>query len=342
MALENAPWAVDGAKHSAAVARTLAYASTEGAEGIVEPADLRVRATQTPSGSVRVAPGGIAILNRAPNGGQQTYTARNVSETLVEVQPTGSGGGRTDYVWAHIIDPEYGGQFPENPQTAQYFFLTASAAQPEGNGWYRLARIDIPASTATITQAMITDLREVANPRREEILFARPRLWADEDQPRAKYLRSRLAVGGEQFPGGDGSSNRAYMKVPEYATRMTIEASWMGVWVYGGEDGWGNYWMEYGDEYRPSTWPNGWHYEYATQTFNWNTAGAGNNYTTNWLLADTRPVPEKFRGKEIGFIFKAAVSDDPNASTDAVGMGARGGLMLRVTFAEVAINSVTL
>src|SRR5699024_7630929 len=123
MALENAPWAVDGAKHSAAVARTLAYASTSGAEGIVEPADLRVRATQTPSGSVRVAPGGIAVLNRAANGGQQTYTARNVSETLVEVQPTGSGGGRTDYVWAHIIDPEYGGQFPENPQTAQYFFL---------------------------------------------------------------------------------------------------------------------------------------------------------------------------------------------------------------------------
>jgi hypothetical protein len=42
---------------------------------------------------------------------------------------------------------------------------------PSGYSAIPLARIDIPASTATITNAMIVDLRKVANPRRERILY---------------------------------------------------------------------------------------------------------------------------------------------------------------------------
>lgn len=331
MALENAPWAVDGAKHSAAVARTLAYASTSGAEGIVEPADLHVRATQTPSGSVRVAPGGIAILNRAPNGGQQTYTARNVSETLVEVQPTGSGGGRTDYVWAHIIDPEYGGQFPENPQTAQYFFLTASAAQPEGNGWYRLARIDIPASTATITQAMITDLREVAIPRREEVVFGRPRVLGDGHAGTA--LTVRHANGGEYFPGGDGSPNQFRVPVPAWCNRVMIDADWMGVRYQAARSVYGNYWVEFGDEYRDRTWPNNRQWEFATQIFAFNSPDSGDASRDNWRLMDGLVMPSKLRGKRVTFAFKASLS----ASSDTgVSMDQLGGLGMRILFAQTA------
>lgn len=333
MALENAPWAVDGAKHSAAVARTLAYASTSGAEGIVEPADLRVRATQTPSGSVRVAPGGIAILNRAPNGGQQTYTARNVSETLVEVQPTGSGGGRTDYVWAHIIDPEYGGQFPENPQTAQYFFLTASAAQPEGNGWYRLARIDIPASTATITQAMVTDLREVANPRQDYEIYARPRL--SEDNGAEAVLDARHASGGEYFPGGVGIPNQWSFDMPTWPTRMVIDARWMGIQYQAGRNVYGNFWIEYGDEYRSQGWPNNKHFEFATQIFAFNGLQGTDGQRDNWLLMDAVPIPAKLRGQRVTFVFKASLSAD---SDFGVSMNHLGGLGMRVDYAQQAVS----
>lgn len=340
MALENAPWAVDGAKHSAAVARTLAYSSTSGAEGIVEPADLRVRATQTPSGSVRVAPGGIAILNRAPNGGQQTYTARNVSETLVEVQPTGSGGGRTDYVWAHIIDPEYGGQFPENPQTAQYFFLTASAAQPEGNGWYRLARIDIPASTATITQAMITDLREVANPRSERVLHARPRVQ-DDNQGNAIRLNWLVENGGEYFPGGAGSPNTFTVDVPAWATRMIIRADWVGVRYAASTNPHGRYWVEFGDEYRDHGWNNNRQWEFGTQLFQFDSPGASNNtMRTNWILGDSVAVASKLRGKAVTFAFKAGVN--LAESRGDVTMDALSGLIMEVYFAEVARDAHTL
>lgn len=340
MALENAPWAVDGAKHSAAVARTLAYASTSGAEGIVEPADLRVRATQTPSGSVRVAPGGIAILNRAPNGGQQTYTARNVSETLVEVQPTGSGGGRTDYVWAHIIDPEYGGQFPENPQTAQYFFLTASAAQPEGNGWYRLARIDIPASTATITQAMVTDLREVANPRSERVLHARPRV-SDDDTGNAILLNGMFSSGGEYFPGGGGSPNEFVIKTPEWATRMIIRADWIGVRYQANTNPNGRYWVEFGDQYRDHTWPDNRQWEFGTQAFQFDSPGASNNtMRTNWILGDSVPLPSKLRGKDVTFVFKAGLLT--SAARGHVSMDFMSGLVMEVSFAEVAQDAHTL
>lgn len=322
MALENAPWAVDGAKHSAAVARTLAYASTSGAEGIVEPADLSVRATQTPSGAVRVAPGGIAILNRAPNGGQQAYTARNVSETLVEVQPTGSGGGRTDYVWAHIIDPEYGGQFPENPQTAQYFFLTASASQPEGNGWYRLARIDIPASTATITQSMITDLREVANPRVHDVWRPRALVTADTET-----LTVTTEV-GEYFPNSGGPQS---IYIPEWATRALIRVEWMDV-RYGAGNAWGQKWLEFGPYDGPSQ------RERSTQKYQFDTPAADNVSRANWIVVDDVAIPAAYRGTTQLFVPKARRI---GGVTNSIQVDGLSGMNLQVRFLEVADPSTT-
>lgn len=325
MAEEFAPWAVDGAKHSGAVARTLAYASTSGAEGIVEPADLRVRATQTPSGSVRVAPGGIAILNRAPNGGQQTYTARNVSETLVDVEPTGSSGGRTDYVWAHIIDPEYEGQFPDNPQTAQYFFLTASSAQPEGNGWYRLAKVVIPASTATITQAMITDLREVANPRTLDV-------W----RPRALASSEDEALGvssedGEWFPNIGGQQ---MVDIPEWATRVLISATWLQIRIGYGEHAYGQMWVEYGPFLRPST------RERTTQRYQWDSVGSrATTYRENWIVEDDCYIPVAYRGTQQAFIMKAR--RDGSTPVGAVKLDGVSGVSLKLRFLESADPSST-
>lgn len=326
MAVENAPWAVDGAKHSGAVSRTLAYASTNGAEGVIGPGDLAVLATQTPSNQVRVMPGGAAIRNRAASGGQQTYTARNVSQTLVTVEPTSSSGGRTDYVWAHIVDPEYSGQVPENPLDAQYFFLTSSPAQPPGNGWYRLARIDIPANTATITQAMITDLRQVANPRSETVMVTRPMIGNWMNPPRNVQLRHVMGengMRGEIFPD---VPNRFDLPVPDYATQMFIRLDITSL-RYTGLSAYGAFWVEYGDDR-----------EYSTQDFGFDVnENGGHAYTTNWLLRENRDVPAKYRGRNMRFTICAALDAKNPAGRGQVSLDVRSGINLEVEFREVRV-----
>lgn len=333
MAVEGTPWAVDGAKHSAAVARTDTYANSGGAEGIVGVGDLLVQATPTPSGQVRVAPGAIKILNRAPNGGQQTYTARNVSQTLVNVTPTGSSGGRTDYVWAHIIDPEYTGQVPANPAEADYFFLTCSASQPEGNGWYQLARINIPANTATITQAMITSLRKVANPLRDTvpIAFQMPNLGQGGY---TEGIWSTEASGGEYWPEQAGDWR---IDVPDYATRAIIRVDWSGVKNQTNKNSWGTYWVEYGYEYRrDQSWPENGHFQHRTSRFSWD-AAEGNIYRTNFLLRQEVPIPPSMRGRRCGFVTKAGIA--PGADPGAVFMDRWSHMYIEIEFLQVAITS---
>ena len=327
MAVENAPWAVDGAKHSGAVSRTLAYASTNGAEGVIGPGDLAVLATQTPSNQVRVMPGGAAIRNRAASGGQQTYTARNVSQTLVTVEPTGSSGGRTDYVWAHIVDPEYSGQVPENPLEAQYFFITASAGQPPGNGWYRLARINIPANTQTITQAMITDLREVANPREKRVRFPRPVVNGHISGYSHVLRHRRNGTGqdrGEQFPDA-ANGGRFDLEIPEWATRMHVDAEWTSV-RYDGRSSWGAFYLQYRGQ--DGVWRS-------TQDFGWDVA-EGAVQSTNWVMHDNLFIPSAMRGGPVSFYMRAFVDTATSAQTGAVSLTGRSGLHLEVTFYEVA------
>lgn len=170
MALDTVPWFIGGgAEHSPAIARQLAYAATNGATGINAATDLRVTALPTPGAFVRIMPGGGVMLNRYPGGGQQSYTVRNPSATDVDVSATGSAGGSTRYVILRVDDPEFGGQAPANVVTGPYVRpVLVSSITNLAYPFVALAKIVQPANTATITQAMITDLREMANPRSPE------------------------------------------------------------------------------------------------------------------------------------------------------------------------------
>lgn len=167
MALDNVPWFIGGgAEHSPAVARMLAYAATNGADGIISPADMRVTALPTPGSAVRILPGGATMLNRYPGAPNQSYTVRNATATDVEVPATGSAGGATRFLILRVDDPEFGGQAPANARTGPYVrAVLVNSITYLAYPFVALARIVQPANTATITQAMITDLREVANPR---------------------------------------------------------------------------------------------------------------------------------------------------------------------------------
>jgi hypothetical protein len=75
-----------------------------------------------------------------------------------------------------VLDPEYEGSLNPASDDIGYFHVvsnvSATATQPPaGMTAIPLARIAIPPNCATITDAMITDLRGIANPRRDRQIY---------------------------------------------------------------------------------------------------------------------------------------------------------------------------
>jgi len=174
---DGVPWAVGGgARNSSETARLLVYLASGGQEGIVESADLSVKALETPGTQVRVLSGACVIRNRALGGAGQSYAARNASEDVIDVAPTSSSGPRSDLVIARVENNTISGEpwpVPPSVEDGPYVYsriisgvpiTTKSVAELNLNySAITLARIDIPSLTGTITQAMIKDLRSVMN-----------------------------------------------------------------------------------------------------------------------------------------------------------------------------------
>lgn len=331
MALDPVPWFVgSGAKHSAATARNLAWNATGGKTGIATPDSLLVRALSTPGGAVEVMPGGAVVESTYQGALQQSYTVRNAEAAQVSVDLNSSDAKVSDYIYIIIEDPTYAGDDPPSVAEGPYNRFVAGASQGTHPS-IGLAKIVQPPHTTAITNEMIEDIRVLANPRREEIVFGRPRITADSEA--GTTLNRMTDDGGEYFPGGSGSPNLFEVDVPVWANRVMIDAQWMAVRYEANTNPYGSYWVEFGDEYRSHTWPNNRQYEYATQAFKFNGPGTSNDVTqVNWLLMDARPIVSKFRGKKIKFAFKAGYI---NNNSGSVSMDAMSGLGMRVTFAEV-------
>ena len=179
MAFDPVPYFVGGgAQHSAEVMRTLAYLATGGLEGIIGPLDFRTIQDTPPSGNVLVTPGGGVAVSKYPGVTQQSYIFRNLQDGPVAITPTGVGVTRSDLIIARVRDPSVSTSGDANPPSipnGPYVWpevvpnvpnTTRSVHQlavPIGATAITLARIDIPANTAAITQAMIKDLRSLAN-----------------------------------------------------------------------------------------------------------------------------------------------------------------------------------
>jgi hypothetical protein len=342
MALDPVPWFIGGAaEHSAEAARNIAWNATQGRTGVSTPASLKVSATPTPGGSVRIAAGGAAVESTYAGASQQSYTIRNDAMITVPVPANTGSTTVTRIVGIEVRDPQYKGNAPSNPADGPYVFASASLpafSSGDRHPYIPLATIRIPPGTSVITDAMITDTRELMNPRRSEIVHARPRVNGEDG--RQAELRARLPS-GEYFPGGGGFANEVTVRVPEWATRMTIDARWMGVRYTAGKNVYGQLWVEYGTEYKGKDgWPGNQQWEYATQKFQFDSAGSrANTYRTDWSLMDTMYVPAKLRGEDVTFVFKAGLhaNSDTGVMVDAL-----GGLGMRLTFAEQAIDYDTL
>lgn len=334
MPLQNVPWATgNGSLNPVEGARMSLHAATKEARGILTPRAMQVVALPVPGSAVRILHGACVTPNdylKSQEFGAQSYVMRETSYTDFEIPATGSSGGATRYLIARIMDPQYAGPMPEDEQNGPYNeYALVSSISKLSYPHVPLAKISQPANTGTITNSMITDIREVAIPRHDWAIFARPRVVADNSA--GMNLTVTNADGGEYFPGGDGSSNGFRVRIPEWATRVAIDARWSSVSYAGGRDLRGYYWVEFGDEYRDRTWPNKRQFEFATQKFAFNAPNTSDHKRNDWGLMDAVVVPKKLRGKMCTFVFKAGITGQTGVSMDEY-----TGVGMRLDFLETA------
>lgn len=174
MSLFPRPILTNGATHSAQQFRMLVRDLANGAEGITEGDDLKATQLGTPGSGVQISSGSGVVRGRMATF-QGHYSVCNTGAATVDIAATG-GSGRSDMVILRVEDPEYEGDLDPEVDEVCYFQVISGVSSsattiPDGRTGIPLARIDIPSSTSTITNAMITDIRKVANPRRDRQLY---------------------------------------------------------------------------------------------------------------------------------------------------------------------------
>jgi len=174
MTLAQAPLLTNGATHSAQTFRMMIRDLSRGSEGVTEGNDLKVTPLTVPAGGVLVGDGSGIIRGRAVPW-QGYYTAYNIGTEQVPIAPTGSTP-RTDMVVLRVLDPEYEGNRDPAKDDIVFFDVISGVSStattpPAGYSAIPLARVSLPANTGTVTAAMITDLRRIANPRRDRRLY---------------------------------------------------------------------------------------------------------------------------------------------------------------------------
>lgn len=172
MTLIQPPMMVHGGTHPARTMRMMIRDMARGSQGVTEGNDLKVQPLATPGAGVRVGDGSGTIRGAA--AWQGSYTQYNVGDAEVPIAATGAGA-RSDLVVLRIEDPEYEGTRDPAADDIGYFHVVSgvsatATAVPAGMTAIPLARLDLPANTATVTEVMVTDLRQIANPRRTRVL----------------------------------------------------------------------------------------------------------------------------------------------------------------------------
>ena len=326
MALRPVPWAIgNGAENSVELARADSFVGSSGATGIVDPTDFKVVALPTPGAAVRVRKGTGVIRNIYPGTFGQSYVVQEQSSTDVPVAATGSSGAATKYVYVLITDSQYGGQAPSSVENGPYNDYAVTTTLPSNQPYLLLARINQPASTATITNAMITDLREVANPKEKIVNRSRPLNLTD-----VETLTQTNPI-GERFPNSGGGQN---IEVPPWATRAIIETEWLMVNERPG-NAYGAIWVEYG----PLN-SGGQDRQYSTQRFRWNTQAGSDSARGIWKISDDVYIPAALRGTSQVFSMRGYLTYTSNGAARPQ-MDQHSGIVFKVTFLQVADPSDT-
>lgn len=302
MAIERTPWMIGGgAEHSADVARVLANAATSGATGVTYPSSFKVTAQDVPNGSVRVGTGVGPIASTYPGAAGQTYIVRNLGSTDVTIAPTGSAAGRSDLIIISVTDPQYIGNAPEDPNDFEYTRLEVISGVNSntrdlsglnlGRPAIALARIDMPASTGTITQGMIKDLRKIANPKTERRLYSM--------QPTETKV---LGISDAAFSNFPNETFR--VDVPEWATHAVIRAEIGSMWLNGSPSkpglNLGLIRFSLGSTVTQHSW--------------YHHVSISNGSRFGASVADTIAVPLGYRGRDVGSAIQLAANSSSTAN----------------------------
>lgn len=315
-----AVWAIDGATSPASVARVANFHAVKGEAGIILPTDHQVTALPTPGGAVLVSPGGASLINTYVEGAQNYLTGDDTAVT-VPVTATGTSGGAVRYVVKTVRDPQYAGVTLDSRGYDFFDVVDSNALVTYGHPYYAFARIDQPASTATITDAMITPLQKVANPLTHTEMRPRMTLSAGAE------VLGATGTDGEWFPNAGGEQQ---IYIPTWATKAIIKGEWLDVRYAASSNPSGQHWVEYGPYARPST------RERSTQRGQHDATAAGNTDRRNWFVRDVVDIPESYRGTTQTFVLKARTNGDIGASIDGL-----SGVNLEVIFQMVATPSTS-
>lgn len=261
MGYDPVPWLVGGgAEHSPEVARQLAYAATGGYEGVSGSGDLKVTALGTPGASVSLARGVVVVNNRYTSGTQESYIARMATPETVAIAATGASA-RTDLIAVQVIDPFAAGSTHTNPvdprvgpyvRTIVVSNVSSSVKRLQDVAGYAtatgvaLAKVTIPASTSAITNAMITDLRDMANQRTQTLLYQAASTGAGKVS--GSYVSPDPLTSSTYVTWPNVASWS--VDVPEWATRVVLTVQVLGAATRTG-DCWGDLRVNFGGQVTP-------------------------------------------------------------------------------------------
>ncbi|WP_331764833.1 hypothetical protein [Streptomyces sp. NBC_01238] len=309
MSLYQVPILVNGATHSAEQFRALVQDLARGAEGITQGGDLKVTQLSTPGVSVQVGDGSGLVRGRVQPF-QGTYSVRNQGSATVPIAATG-GSGRSDMLILRVEDPQYEGSLDPAKDQVNYFQIisgvSASATTiPDGRTGIPLARIDIPASTSTITNAMIKDIRQVANARQQRTLLTQSPTALSTD------------IGGETGTFTNFSTSPGWsIAVPDWASTVVLSLS-VGQIRYNG----GNYFGKIRATFGSSL---------TVQPVNLDDNQTAGVRRATIVLGDTLTIPAAYRGTSQTLRFQASgVTPNPGK----VGVDGSTTLIADVTFYE--------
>lgn len=238
MTFENTAWAIDGSLLSSSLARRAEFAAVSGAQGIVQRDDLKVSQLNVPGVGVQIAPGVGLVTNNYQDSPNETYVVSNPGvHTIPSVDMPAANPSAKSYIVAVVVgDPDFtqaghpwmGSDDPPEgeEQTFQYVRVTlievsaGATTLPADYPAIPLARLDIPASTTTITNAMIVDLRKLARPRQEQtVLLGAP--WTNASPQRIPSATAFADWGATQYSPS--------VAVPSWAKRAIVIAKVNGV-----------------------------------------------------------------------------------------------------------------
>lgn len=321
--------AIKGMEYPASLQRIANAALAPGRSGVLGVNDLYVRGLG--AAGVSIDPG-AAIMQNLYEGtdSRQAYVAENDStndDATVSVPAAGSGSQRVDYLILRIYDTTYAGQ---TDPTGKGCGPVLVSSLPTAYPYVTLAKITQPAgNTAGIQQSMVDNsLRVVANPRQLTVTRSFPLVTADTG-----LVLNNDTTTGEWFPNGLDNSMAPFIDIPDWAVRVDIKCTWIGVRYASGSNPWGACWVEWG----PVTTGN--QREKSIQKFGFDSAGPHtSNYRANWVASQGSVyVPAAYRGTSQRFVPFASYSAGAKpAAGSLLQMDAYSGIEWVLTFYEVA------